>query len=581
MRLTGAKALVRCLEEEGVEVIFGIPGGVVLPIYDQLHDSSIRNILTRHEQGAVHAADGYARATGRVGVCIATSGPGATNLVTGIANAYMDSVPLVAFTGQVATNLIGTDAFQEADITGITMPIVKHSYLVKNPAELPQVIQEAFYIASTGRPGPVVVDVPVDVSRGELDYRKPETVSLPGYKPTLKGHRRQIKEAAALIMRSARPVLYVGGGAIISGASEELIRLAEENRLPVTTTLMGKGAFPESHPLSLGMLGMHGTRYANYAMCEADLIIALGARFDDRITGKLSEFAQKSKVIHVDIDPAEIGKNVPAEVPIVGDLRLVLKELNAVLAALRESHGSPDLKPWHELIEEWRERYPLRYEMGEKIKPQFVVEKLHELTRGAAIVCTEVGQNQMWAAQYYLVEKPRRWISSGGLGTMGFGLPASLGAQVGCPGETVIDIAGDGSIQMTSQELATAVLECLPVKVAILNNGYLGMVRQWQQLFYGSRYSGSCLRRGESPDFVKLAEAYGMLGLRATTPDEVEVTIRRALDHDGPVLMDFEVEEEENVFPMVAPGAPLYEMIGDILYPVENIHPEKAEEPFL
>jgi acetolactate synthase-1/2/3 large subunit len=581
MRLTGAKALVKSLEEEGVEVIFGIPGGVVLPIYDALYDSGIRNILTRHEQGAVHAADGYARATGRVGVCIATSGPGATNLVTGIANAYMDSVPLVAFTGQVATNMIGTDAFQEADITGITMPIVKHSYLVKDPADLPRVVQEAFYIASTGRPGPVLVDIPVDVSRGELDYKRSDTVSLPGYRPTFKGHRKQIKEAASLIMRSSRPLIYAGGGAITSGASDELRRLAEENRLPVTTTLMGKGAFPENHPLSLGMLGMHGTRYANYAVCEADLLVALGARFDDRITGKLSEFATNAKVIHVDVDPAEIGKNVGVDVPIVGDLRAVLKEINAVLAAQRENHEPPDLGPWHEMISEWKEKYPLRYEMGDKIKPQFVVEELYRLTRGKAVVCTEVGQNQMWAAQYYRTDKPRRWISSGGLGTMGYGLPASLGAQVGLPGETVIDIAGDGSIQMTSQEMATAVLECLPVKVAILNNGYLGMVRQWQQLFYHRRYSGSCLRRNESPDFVKLAEAYGMLGLRATRPEEVEEVITAALQHDGPVLMDFQVEEEENVFPMVAPGAPLYDMIGDILYPVERVHPEKAEEPFL
>ncbi len=581
MRLTGAKALVRSLEEEGVEVIFGIPGGVILPIYDALYDSSIRNILTRHEQGAVHAADGYARATGRVGVCIATSGPGATNLVTGIANAYMDSVPLVAFTGQVATNLIGTDAFQEADITGITMPIVKHSYLVKNPADLPQVIQEAFYIASTGRPGPVLIDIPVDVSRGELDFKRTESVSLPGYKPTLKGHRRQIKEAASLMMKSSRPVVYVGGGAVTSGASDEVRRLAEENGFPVTTTLMGKGVFPEDHELSLGMLGMHGTPYANYAMCETDLVIALGARFDDRITGKLSEFAPHAKVIHVDIDPAEIGKNVAVDVPIVGDLKVVLKELNAVIAAQRESHRPPDLSPWHAMIAEWKEKYPLRFEMGENIKPQFVVSELHRLTGGRAVVCTEVGQNQMWAAQYYHIGRPRNWISSGGLGTMGFGLPASLGAQVGRPGEVVIDIAGDGSIQMTSQELATAVLERLPVKIAVLNNGYLGMVRQWQQLFYKKRYSGSCLRRGESPDFVKLAEAYGMLGLRAERLDEVEVVIKQALEHDGPVLMDFQVEEEENVFPMVAPGAPLYDMIGDILYPVESVHPEKAEEPFL
>jgi acetolactate synthase-1/2/3 large subunit len=581
LRVTGAKAVVKSMEDEGVEVIFGIPGGVILPVFDALFDSHIRNILTRHEQGAIHAAEGYARATGKVGVCITTSGPGATNLVTGIANANMDSIPIVAFTGQVATNLIGTDAFQEADITGITLPVAKHSFLVKDPSELPLVIQEAFHIARTGRPGPVLVDVPVDVSRGELSYRRRELPLLPGYKPTYKGHKKQIREAASLILRSSRPLLYVGGGAITSSASPELKKLAIDNGLPVTNTLMGKGAFPETHHLSLGMLGMHGTRYANYAVCETDLIIALGARFDDRITGKLSEFAPQAKVIHIDIDPAEIGKNVNVDIPVVGDLKLVLKDLNTALAELREEGDGPDLAPWHAMIDDWKGKYPLRYEMGDKIKPQFVVEQLYALTKGKAIVCTEVGQNQMWSAQYYRSDYPRRFISSGGLGTMGFGLPAAIGAAVGKPKETVIDIAGDGSIQMNSQELATAFLECTPVKIAILNNGYLGMVRQWQQLFYQKRYSGSCLRRGESPDFVKLAEAYGLLGLRATQPEEVEDVIRQALSYDGPVLMDFQVEEEENVFPMVAPGAPLYDMIGDILYPVEKVHPEKAEEPFL
>ncbi len=581
MRITGAKAIVKSMEDEGVEVIFGIPGGVVLPVFDALFDSSIRNILTRHEQGAIHAAEGYARATGKVGVCIATSGPGATNLVTGIANANMDSIPIVAFTGQVATNLIGTDAFQEADITGITLPVAKHSFLVKDPSDLPLVIQEAFHIARTGRPGPVLVDIPVDVSRGELNYRRRELPQLPGYKPTYKGHKKQIREAASRILRAKKPLLYIGGGVITSGASAELKKLAIDNDIPVTNTLMGKGAFPETHRLSLGMLGMHGTAYANYAVCETDLIIALGARFDDRITGKLSEFATQAGVIHVDIDPAEIGKNITVNVPIVGDIKLVLKEMVNVMAEIKAEEGAADLSSWHAMIKEWKEKYPLRYEMGDLIKPQFVVEKIYELTKGKAIICTEVGQNQMWAAQYYLSDHPRRFISSGGLGTMGFGLPAAIGASVGKPKETVIDIAGDGSIQMNSQELATAVLECAPVKVAILNNGYLGMVRQWQQLFYQHRYSGSCLRRGQSPDFVKLAEAYGLLGLRATRPDEVEKVIKEALAYDGPVMMDFQVEEEENVFPMVAPGAPLYDMIGDILYPVEKVHPEKAEEPFL
>ncbi len=582
MKLTGAKALVKSLEAEGVEIVFGIPGGVLLPVFDELHRSRIRKVLTRHEQGAAHAADGYARATGRVGVCMATSGPGATNLVTGIATAFMDSVPLVAITGQVATNLIGTDAFQEADTTGITMPIVKHNYLVKNPADIPDVVQEAFYIASTGRPGPVVIDVPVDVSRGELTYHRREHPVLRGYRPTYKGHKKQIRLAAQAILRARNPVIYAGGGVITSSATAELKKLAVDNGIFVTHTLMGKGAFPEDHKLSLGMLGMHGTRCANYAMCETDLIVAVGARFDDRITGKLSEFAPKATVVHIDIDPAEISKNVYAHIPIVGDAKQILRELNAAIKEMKAEVVRPDRGEWNRLISEWKEKYPLTYDRSGGLKPQFVVEKIHEVTRGEAIICTEVGQNQMWAAQFYPVRKPRRFITSGGLGTMGFGFPAAIGAQLGKPGELVIDIAGDGSFQMTLQEMATAVLEGAPVKVAILNNGYLGMVRQWQQLFYGRTYSCSCLERErDCPDFVALAEAYGARGLRVGEPEEVEPALLEALEADCPVVIDFRVEPEENVYPMVAPGAPLYDMIGDMLYPVEKVHPEKAEEPFL
>ncbi|MDY6795261.1 MAG: biosynthetic-type acetolactate synthase large subunit [Actinomycetota bacterium] len=582
MDTTGAQALVRSLEEEGVEIIFGIPGGVLLPVFDVLYNSKIRKVLTRHEQGAAHAADGYARVTGRVGVCIATSGPGATNLVTGIANAYMDSVPMVAITGQVATNLIGTDAFQEADTTGITMPIVKHNYLVKDVAELPDVVQEAFYLARTGRPGPVLVDVPVDVSRGELKYHRRDEPVLRGYKPTFKGHKKQIRIAAEAIMEASSPIIYVGGGAITSHAAPEVKKLAQENDIYVTHTLMGKGIFPETHPLSVGMLGMHGTRCANYAMCETDLIIAVGARFDDRITGKLSEFAPKAKVIHIDIDPAEISKNVKAQIPIVGDAGQVLKELNAVLKEAREEAKERDHGDWNTLIEEWKEKYPLTYERGPGLKPQYVVEKIYEITGGEAIVCTEVGQNQMWAAQFYKMDRPRRFVTSGGLGTMGFGFPASIGAQLGCPEDLVFDIAGDGSFLMTMQELSTAVLENAQVKVAVLNNGYLGMVRQWQQLFYNKTYSCTCLdREKESPDLVALAEAFGAKGMRITDPDLVEPAIVEAIESECPVVMDFRVDQEENVYPMVAPGAPLYDMIGDMLYPVDKIHPEKAEEPFL
>ena len=582
LKITGAKALVKSLEDEGTEILFGIPGGVMLPVFDALSGSKIRKVLTRHEQGAAHAADGYARVTGRVGVCMSTSGPGATNLVTGIANAYMDSIPMVAITGQVATNLIGTDAFQEADTTGITLPIVKHNYLVKDPADIPDVVQEAFYIARTGRPGPVVIDLPVDVSRGELDYRRREQPLLRGYRPTFKGHKKQIKMAARAILESKSPVIYVGGGVITAGATAELKKLATDNKIFVTHTLMGKGAFPESHRLSLGMLGMHGTRCSNYAICETDLIIAVGARFDDRITGKLSEFAPKATIIHIDIDPAEISKNVRAHIPIVGDCRQVLKELNLAIKEMAPDVASPDRREWNSLVEEWKKKYPITYDKGTGLKPQYVVEKIHEVTGGDAIICTEVGQNQMWAAQFYPMEKPRRFISSGGLGTMGFGFPASIGAQLGKPKELVFDIAGDGSFQMTMQEMATAVLEGAPVKVAILNNGYLGMVRQWQQLFYDRNYSCSCLEREqESPDFVALAEAFGAKGIRVHDPDKVEAALVEAIEADCPVLMDFRVEPEENVYPMVAPGAPLYDMIGDMLYPVEKIHPEKAEEPFL
>ena len=562
MKMTGAEALIKSLEKEGVEVIFGFPGGVVLPIYDVLYESKIKHILTRHEQGAAHAADGYARATGKVGVCLATSGPGACNLVTGIATAGMDSVPMVAITGQVATHVIGTDAFQEADTTGITLPVVKHNYLLKDAAEIPEVIQEAFLLASTGRNGVVLVDVPVDVSRAELDFRYPEKrTSLPGYKPTTKGHARQIKEAAKLILSSKRPVIYAGGGVISSGASEELRKLARLLDFPVTTTLLGKGAFPETHRLSLGMLGMHGTSYANYVMMETDLIVAVGARFDDRITGRLDTFAPHAKIIHIDIDPAEIGKNVKVDVPIVGDARGVLKELVAALRPRVESGAGSDLKAWHQQIRQWTKEYPLAIPKG-GLRPQFVVDQIYRVTKGKAVIVTDVGQHQMWAAQFYKSTRPRHFISSGGLGTMGFGLPAAIGAKTGCPEATVIDIAGDGSIQMNSQELATAVLNEIPVIVAIINNGYLGMVRQWQELFYNKRYSHTHLRRGESPDFVRLAEAYGAVGMRVTRPSEVEPTLVKALRAKKPVMIDFMVEQEENVFPMVAPGASLDEMIG-------------------
>ncbi|MFH1854465.1 MAG: biosynthetic-type acetolactate synthase large subunit [Candidatus Omnitrophota bacterium] len=553
MKMTGAKIFIESLKKEGVEVMFGYPGGVVLPIFDALYDGDIKFILTRHEQGAAHAADGYARATGKVGVCLATSGPGATNLITGLATANMDSVPIVAFTGQVKTSLIGNDAFQEVDVSGITRPISKHNYLVRDINKLTTVIKNAFHIASTGRPGVVVVDLPVDVQFQETDFYYPEKLDIRGYKPTCKGHIGQIKRACKLIANSHRPVLYLGGGVIISGAHGEIFEFVKKTEIPVTMTLMGLGAFPGTHKLSLGMLGMHGTAYANHAIQESDLIIAVGARFDDRVTGKIEEFAPNAKIIHLDIDPCAISKNVKVDVPIVGDVKCVFGD---ILKYVKK----PDISGWHKQIEAWQKKYPLTYKDDSKLRPQYVVEEIYNLTKGNAIITTEVGQNQMWAAQFYKYDKPRQFISSGGLGTMGYGFPAAIGAQIGCPKRTVFDIAGDGSIQMNIQELTTAVVNKLPVKIAILNNGCLGMVRQWQELFYKKRYSHTILER--SPDFVKLAEAYGAVGMRITKKKDVKKAIKEALSINRPVMMDFQVEPEENVFPMVPAGQAINKMIG-------------------
>jgi acetolactate synthase-1/2/3 large subunit len=555
LRLTGAEIIIKAFEHEGVDTVFGYPGGAIIPFYDKLYDSSIRHILVRHEQGAIHAADAYARATGKPGVCIATSGPGATNLVTGIANAYMDSVPIIALTGQVATSMIGSDAFQEADITGITLPVVKHSYLVRDVNKLAGIVRSAFHIATTGRPGPVLIDLPKDVSLAAAEFEYPPPIALRGYRVPTAAPQDLVDRAAKAIGQARKPVIYSGGGVISSGASAELRELAERARIPVTTTLLGKGAFPETHPLSLGMLGMHGTMYANYAVSYSDLIIAVGARFDDRITGKLDAFAPQSEVIHIDIDPAEIGKNVRVRYPLNGDVKQVLTDLLLRLEIPRHQE-------WLNQVEQWKREHPLTYEKRDGVlRPQYVIEQIWELIGEHGIVTTEVGQNQMWAAQYYKALSPRSFISSGGLGTMGFGLPAAIGVQAGCPDKIVFDIAGDGSIQMNSQELATAVAYDLPVKVAILNNCYLGMVRQWQELMWNRRYSQTDLDVG-TPDFVKLAEAYGALGLRVTRIEEVRPALEQAIATPKPVVIDFLVAREENVFPFVPPGEPLTKMLG-------------------
>ncbi len=561
MKKTGAQILCESLVKEGVEIIFGFPGGALLPLYDTFSQyPQLRHILVRHEQGAAHAADGYARVTGKVGVCLATSGPGATNLVTGIANAYLDSSPLIAITGQVATPFIGKDAFQEIDITGITLPITKHNYLVRDVRELARVVKEAFYIAQVGRPGPVLIDIPRDVFQVEAEFVYPNKVNLPGYRPVLQGHPSQIRRAAKLINEAHCPVVIAGRGVIISGACAELKEVAEKAQMPVVTTLLGIGCFPETHVLSLGMLGMHGMAYANLAVDAADLVIAIGMRFDDRATGKVSGFAPRAQVIHIDIDPAEIGKNVRVSVPIVGDVKSILEVLNKQIN--RSEHID-----WLRQIEQWRHEHPLEdiWE-GNGLLPQYVIRQIYELTNGNAIVVTGVGQNQMWAAQHFFYNKPNSLVSSGGLGTMGFELPGAVGVKVGCPGEVVWCIAGDGGFQMTMQELATIVQEDIAVKIAIINNSYLGMVRQWQDLFYGRRYAGTKLW---NPNFVKVAEAYGISGLKVEKKEEVIPAIEKAMEHPGPFLIDFAVEPEENVYPMVQPGATLAELL-------ETPKPQKA-----
>lgn len=554
---TGSEILLRCLVAEGVDRIFGYPGGAVLPIYDSLYDGHVKHLLARHEQGAVHAADGYARATGKPGVVIATSGPGATNLVTGIATAMMDSVPLVCITGNVAQNLLGTDAFQEADITGITMPITKHNYLVRDVKELPRIVKEAFTIAASGRPGPVLIDIPKDVSNAKSAFYYPETVHIRGFQPTTKPHPLQVQKLHQAIREAKRPVIIAGGGVVSANAADELIRFAEQTRIPVTTTLMGIGGFPGNHPLWLGMPGMHGTYVANQALLECDLLIGIGNRFDDRVTmGRIDKFATKAKIVHIDIDPAEIGKNLETFIPIVGDVK-------EVLAVANQEAAAGDTEAWHSQLATWREAHPLQYRQeGEQLKPQWVISQLSESTKGEAIVTTDVGQHQMWVAQYYQFVHPRSLLTSGGLGTMGFGFPAAIGAQLAYPERTVIAVVGDGGFQMTAQELAVLALENIPVKVAVINNRCLGMVRQWQELFHQQRYSEVDI--SGSPDFVKLAEAYGVKGWRAKTQEEAVQAWNEALQHPGPAVVDFWVTPDENVYPMVAAGTGLDEMIlGD------------------
>lgn len=574
--MTGAQAIIASLEAEGVDTVFGYPGGQAIKIYDALYDSDkIHHVLARHEQGATHEADGYARATGKTGVVIVTSGPGATNTVTGIATAYMDSVPMVVITGQVPRNIIGTDAFQESDIVGITMPVVKHSYLLQSCEDMTRTFREAFYIANSGRPGPVLIDVPSDLAGAEMVFEYPEDVHIPSYKPTVKGNTRQIRQAVEMMKNAKRPILYVGGGIIASHCEEELRTVAEELQIPVVTTLMGKGAFPASHPLNLGHVGMHGSKYANYAITNADLLIAVGARFSDRVTGRLADFAPEAKVIHVDVDPAEIGKNRQPDIPIVGDAKVVL---TGFVEQLQSEHQTPITQEWIAQIETWRSTHPW-YSPGlvtpaGSISPEGALDLLSSMLPDNTIVTTEVGQHQMWAAQHIDRDIPRTFITSGGLGTMGFGLPAAIGAKVAYPDAEVICIAGDGSLQMNIQEMATATVEGVNVKVLIMNNSALGMVHQWQGLFYNERYSQTLLP--DCPDFVALAQAYGWTAECVSNPAELQDCFTRLLDAKGPALLDMRIDREENVFPMVAPGAPLDDIIGAI-----NVGPisEMIESP--
>jgi len=559
MKKTGSQIIVECLKKEGVDTVFNYPGGAVLPLFDEFQGAPFKQVLVRHEQAAVHAADGYARATGKVGVVLVTSGPGATNTVTGIATAFMDSIPLVIMTGQVPTLLIGNDAFQEADIIGITRPCTKHNYLVKDVKDLARILKQAFYIARSGRPGPVLVDLPKDTLVDSTEFKYPEKVFIRGYQPTYEGHLGQIQRAIKLMLKSRKPLLYVGGGIISSNASKELTLLAEKLGIPVTMTLMGLGSFPGNHPLSLGMLGMHGTYWANMAVMEADLLIAVGSRFDDRVTGKIEAFAPQAKIIHIDIDPTSISKNVRVDLPIVGDCKRILSKILSLLEKEEIDSFKAGLDKWHHQIDKFKAIHSMNYEQKGMIKPQYVIEAIYELTKGEAIISTEVGQNQMWTAQYFPFVKPRTLLTSGGLGTMGYGFPAAMGAQAAFPNKLVIDISGDGSFQMNSQELATVVQYHLPVKVVILNNGYLGMIRQWQEFFYGKRYASSSLE-GFSPDFVKLAEAYGAMGLRANKPEEVLPVLKKAFSIPEPVIIDFEVDPEENVYPMVPAGEALNQM---------------------
>ena len=563
MKKSGAEIFVESLKQEGVDVLFGIPGGVVLKLFDVLHQQKdVEVILTRHEQGAAHMAEGYAKATGKAGVCLVTSGPGMTNIVTGLADAFMDSVPLVAFTGQVSTSLIGNDAFQEADNVGISRPCTKHNVLVKDVNDLARTIKEAFYIATTGRPGPVLVDIPKDITTDKTEFKYPDKVNLRGYNPTYEGNKYQIKQAAEEIMKAKKPVIYVGGGALFSDAADEIREMAELTQIPVTMTLMGLGSFPGTHPLSMGMLGMHGSYWSNMAMHHADLLIAVGARFDDRVTGKLADFSPVARVVHIDIDPTSIKKNVHAHIPIVGDVRTVVKQLNILLRSLdgNANERKQQLKPWLHQIEEWKKAHPFKYDQDDKaIKPQYVIEKLFEMTHNDGIVCTDVGQHQMWAAQYFKGKKPRTFITSGGLGTMGFGFPAAIGAQRAYPDKLVMCITSEGSFQMNLQELATAVIYKLPVKIVMLNNGFHGMVRQWQDLFYEGRYASSVL--GKIPDFLKLGEAYGIPGWRAEKPADVESVIREGIKTKGPAIMDFQVYPFENCYPMIPAGGAQHEMV--------------------